>query len=168
MKATTGHSTLAGGGDPSNPDADLIRLGAELAGIVEAETAWPDDADDAMAAGALFERGSAIVEAILRHKARTLAGVQVKARALAWCAADDDLGADMFTPGNGEATTDLRLAGSIAGDLLAMGADGNGPCGEIGNTAGNGRMIDPPSVDACSCLARNACQAATASAPFSA
>ena len=128
MQPIPDHSTQTGNGGPTNPDAEMLRLGIELAAVVEAENALPDDVDEAEAAGAeaIIQRGSAIVAAILRHKAHTLAGVQVKARALAWCATDDELGEELFMSGSGHLTTDLRLAGSIAGDLLAMAP--SGPC----------------------------------------
>lgn len=102
MPSTTSPLTASPlhGGDTTNPDAELLRLGEEL----DADTASGD-------------RHPTIVAAILRHKAHTLAGAQVKARASAWCTAEGVSGSEL--PG---CTADQQLAGSIADDLLAMEA----------------------------------------------
>lgn len=60
-----------------------------------------------------------IVKRIEQAQASTIAGLRVKAMALAWCYAGDDAELDEF-PGVG--STDLRLARSILRDLAVLNA----------------------------------------------
>ena len=69
---------------------------------------------------AAVDKSSAIVDRIVEEPARTLDGLRIKARALAWCHSGEveSLGIDE------NPTTDIRVADSIIRDLLspALGA----------------------------------------------
>lgn len=101
---------------PEPPDADLITLGADLT------TAWTRfselDRDDAQpeAADLAYAEASAVAKAIAAFRATTLAGLLVKARAIAWFHLGDTFGEGSL----GVETSDLWLARTIVGDLLAM------------------------------------------------
>jgi len=93
-----------------------MQLGTEF------ESAWSDErklnrnprATDA-AHEKSYARVSRIVRLIERTPAHTLAGLRVKARAVAWCHAGVDTISLARNP-----TTDVRLAQSIVRDLIAL------------------------------------------------
>jgi hypothetical protein len=116
----------------ASPDAALIRLGADL------ETEWkrqcayftanpyPDTDDEINAA---IEPCHDLVGRIEQAKARTLAGLQVKALAVAWCCDDMGRGIDgiaQFEPMElfDLKTSNERIGWSIVQDLLRMGRAG--------------------------------------------
>jgi len=89
-------------------DTHLIALGIML------ERAWAEERASGGSEDAI-DTASAIADLILRIQAKTLSGVIVKARAVAWCYGDEEVA---FT---GVArTTDMQLAESIVLDLLCM------------------------------------------------
>lgn len=100
---------------PEPPDADLITLGADLT------AAWTrfsslDEGAQAEAADLAYAEASTVAKAIAAVSATTLAGLLVKAKAIAWFHAGDTFGEGSL----GVETSDLRLARTIVGDLLAM------------------------------------------------
>jgi hypothetical protein len=112
----------ASAGKPHHPDAELLRLGQELerawaeeraviAATADSYTHEADEYTDAMAAIT-----SAIVERVEAIRALTIDGLFVKARAIQWCRDSDAFERDEYEGG----TTDVRLACSIADDLMLM------------------------------------------------
>jgi len=112
-----GSSVASGMASELHPDAQLIRLGAEF------EKAWEREkvavlADDDEAVNQACDRTGLIVGQIECRAASTFEGLWVKARAVSWCHNEEPLGPDSLTE---EPTTDIRLAGTILRDILAMG-----------------------------------------------
>ncbi len=114
----------------SDADERLLRLGSQLEAAWaeqsrldrhflsgEAKAPEKDPAGDA-AADAAYNRTSRIVNRIEAAQARTIAGLRVKARAIAWCHHGERPVDLMERP-----TTDVRLAQSIIADLLASSAE---------------------------------------------
>jgi hypothetical protein len=110
---------------PAANDAALIRLGALFEDAWNAESlAWidygeldagaPGEAAAAEIAKRATERTSAIVAQIETTPARTLPGLLIKRRAIAWCVSDD-----RFTLEN---PTDMRLITSMLEDMTAIGS----------------------------------------------
>lgn len=103
-------------------DTELLRLGQEFERLWSAEDDLSlrllgdrsDAASDAIEAA--VNTTSAVVEKIAATKATTLLGLIVKARAFAWCHADDDVvtAEEMFGP---NVTTDVRIMVGIVDDL---------------------------------------------------
>jgi hypothetical protein len=110
----------------ASPDAELIRLGAELA------AAWAQEKPlwDAIGSSAEVEApevlwseaeaasgvSSEIVDKIEGLRAHTLAGLQVKVAALSWTHNGEEFDSEFF----GGDTTDNRLAAQIMRDLQAL------------------------------------------------
>ncbi len=119
MAATAGLAAAPALGVASelHPDAQLIGLGAEF------EKAWEREkvavlAGDNAAVSQACDRTGLIVEQIERRAATTFEGLWVKARAVSWCHCEEPLGPDSLTD---EPTADIRLAGTILRDILAIG-----------------------------------------------
>lgn len=98
---------------PEPPDTDLITLGADLT------TAWTRFSELEKDGGgadsdAAWLRATGAARLIATVRATTLAGLLVKARAIAWLH-----GGDADEPTDDE-PTDQRIARTIVGDLLAM------------------------------------------------
>jgi hypothetical protein len=105
----------------SHPDRELLSLGREF------EAAWAEE--EALAAAhklldqepvpdpweGAYHATQAIVERIQTIPAHTLAGLKVKARAVQWCYAGDEI---YLTDAQ---TTDVRLAQDIIADLVRIG-----------------------------------------------
>jgi len=101
----------------AHPDAELVRLGAELEAAwarqdAAAELAKTDDELEE-----LMRPAEEAVERIEHLPAYTLAGLLVKARAISWCNCGEEIDPDRFCPFQG-AATDGRIAASIVRDLL--------------------------------------------------
>jgi hypothetical protein len=97
------------------PDKALIELGAQLDKAWRAERqAIASNAPDRQVE-ATYRRCGAIVQKIKRARASSIAGLRVKARAVAWCHSGRTR-RNLFRG----STTDLQVAGSIVSDLLAM------------------------------------------------
>jgi hypothetical protein len=98
---------------PCNPDTILIGLGHELRAAWDSERAICDGRecsnDEADSAASL---PMAVVQRILRERAMTLAGIQVKVTAISWCWGGV---IDFDTE-----TTDMELVQSMINDLLAI------------------------------------------------
>ena len=105
-------------------DAELLRLGREfeaawsheiavLARLKGVDTPAGDEEFDAA-----IDAVSAIVDRIEVIPATSLAGLQVKARAISWCHSGEPLEAEAFSD---QQTTNVRIAASLVNDLLAMG-----------------------------------------------
>lgn len=98
-------------------DRKLLALGAEL------ERAWSEerrlinsDATDAQLERACG-RCSKLVRRIELARAKSIAGLRVKARAVAWCHSGKTR-RNLFMG----STADIRIAGSIVADLLDLAA----------------------------------------------
>lgn len=102
-----------------NPDAELLRLGAEFERLwqIERSKLLPMNSDDSdwEPWDAAFEQTKVVADKIAVTSATSLAGFRVKARAFLWCHQGDD---EFDREGFGSAT-DERLAAGIIGDLLA-------------------------------------------------
>jgi hypothetical protein len=90
-----------------NDDRALIQLGEKL------EQAWSHQLRRDNEAA--YVRVAEIVRKIASTPARSLEGMRIKARAIAWCHAGE---APIFLTEN--PTTDVRIAESIVADLLAI------------------------------------------------
>ena len=99
------------------PDAMLIRLGAELAAATENETRVLNSSAKDVDYYAAHDRTSAVVTRIIATKATTIRGLKVKAKAILWCHSDDVIDATSFSD---DPTTDIRVVTSIVQDLLAV------------------------------------------------
>lgn len=114
---------LAGGGaavakvPAPNPDAELLRLGAELEAAWAGQDAAAELAETDEELGVVMDRAGRFVARIEHLPAYTLAGLIVKARAISWCNSGYEIDPDRFCPYPG-ATTDGRIAASIVRDLL--------------------------------------------------
>jgi hypothetical protein len=114
----------------TNPDATLLRLGAELDTAYAAENeAWTaaGDVDDDhpmhVLADKLGEVTGGIVDLIEAERAATLAGLLVKTRAVRWCRTGDAAGPEIFGRYpwiNRSLATDERLIISLMADLYTM------------------------------------------------
>ena len=114
-----------------HPDAELLRMGAELETEWARQTAFFENTHDATDEDAMEAMAPSrnSVQSIQDAKACTLAGLQVKALAIAWCCDDRERGIDGIAQFEPEdlfdlATTDERIAWSIVQDLLRMGRMG--------------------------------------------
>lgn len=108
----TGPIALANGSD-AHTDTRLVQLGRELEASWAAEKAvCAIEPIDEAACDAAIECTSAIVDQIKRCAARTMAGLRVKAQAIAWCHGG--------APHIENETTDLQLAQTIVEDLLRV------------------------------------------------
>ena len=106
----------------SNPDAELLRLGAKMtvAGAHH-DAILPTQSDEELDAAHAI--ASCLLEEIEDTPARTLDGLLVKAEALAWCRDGAECDPEAFHSWpHGNAATDARLAASIMRDLAAMQA----------------------------------------------
>lgn len=105
---------------PEHPDAALLELGRELDAAWAAERVARDDDSDpeGVLGDAAADVSAAVAHRIEKVPARTLDGLLVKARAVAWCVCGDE-----FTPEE-DATTDLRLAHGIVEDLRRIAGEG--------------------------------------------
>jgi len=107
-----------------SPDAELIRLGAELDAAWAAEAPFAErmEALDTVEADEAWEaalgRTSDIAGKIAEATATTLAGLMVKARACSWCRDGEPFTDTTFDE---QGTTDVSLAAGVMRDLLAMG-----------------------------------------------
>jgi hypothetical protein len=121
------HGTIVG--IPAD-DAELIRLGALFEDAWNVESlAWIDYEE--LAAGApgeravaeiaerAFGRTSAIVDQIEAIPARTLPGLLVKRRALAWCVSGETFTIEDLDC-NASPTTDMRLIVGMLADMTAI------------------------------------------------
>ncbi len=119
------------------PDADLLRLGAQLLDAILVETAaWavvgnlqPDVDDDwpeHVEAQAQMAVVGEIAERIGAIQAPSLAGVLVKVRAVVWCRCGDAFDPVNLEPGlgNGPPSTHAQILVSMLTDLEAMGRAG--------------------------------------------
>ena len=114
----------------ANPDATLLRLGAELdAAFVAENKAWEaaggvdDDHPLNILANQLGLASSGIVKQIEAEHALTLEGLLVKTRALRWCRTGDAAGPEIFGQydwNNKALATDERLVVILMADLYAM------------------------------------------------
>lgn len=80
-----------------NPDAELLRLGAELEPIIrerDAALCWPKEAEEEFDWCELMERLEPLANEIISRKAQTVAGLAVQARAMAVYAFHHDDEAD--------------------------------------------------------------------------
>lgn len=117
LATTAVFSALTVPADAASGDRELVRLGVELEAAWTAERALDaslDVGDDAF--GVVMGRTRDIVHQIEVIPATSLAGLQVKARAILWCHSGEPIASDAF---NDQETTDIRLAASIVRDLLA-------------------------------------------------
>jgi len=104
-----------------HPDADLIQMGAELrqanAELEAFDAAHPEEDLDAAMVPCY-----AVIQRIRAATAHTLAGLQVKAMAVAWCNGTD---LDTLDPAaldcSDSTPTDEQVMATIVRDLLAMG-----------------------------------------------
>jgi hypothetical protein len=98
----------------ASPDAELIALGERLRVAYEAERAASERgcSDDEL--DAAMDACSKVVESIIDIPATTLAGLRVKAFAVAWCCNDEPFGGF-------DDTTDRRVIESLLEDIRAMG-----------------------------------------------
>lgn len=111
---------------PLHTDAELLRLGAELdEALARQNAAWAASAGELNDEGPLtlkshaaFDECGGIVDRIELVTATTLAGLLVKAKALAWCRSDDPMTAETF---GDHPTTDVRITASILADLRRLG-----------------------------------------------
>ncbi|MGE8126596.1 hypothetical protein ACQKQD_06420 [Methylobacterium sp. NPDC080182] len=101
---------------PEPPDADLITLGADLTAAWTRFSELESADGEAPAVDAAYADASAAAKAIAALRATTLAGLLIKARAIAWYHLGETLGEGSL----GDETSDVRLARTIVGDLLAM------------------------------------------------
>lgn len=108
-----------------HPDAELLRLGAELDAVWKKEqAAWDivkrDDLEDDdptfVLARQLQDVSGPIVSQIGHLTATTLDGLCVKARAVSWCHCGDEIHLGDVPA----SSIDVRLAQSIINELLAM------------------------------------------------
>lgn len=107
------------GAAESQADQRLLDLGREFEALYRAENAAkPKDRmhGDWTAWDAAYERTSKVVHRILRLRARSFAGVRVKARAVDWCHSGG------FRSFDGT-TTDMKLADQIVRDLLRLAVE---------------------------------------------
>jgi hypothetical protein len=95
-------------------DAPLIALGEKLIVAWDEEKKYlgADEGNDDLYEAA-YHVSQSIVHEIEKHRAYTIAGLQVKSLAVAWCYGTDEVGAD-------DSTTDVRLSSSIVRDLLSF------------------------------------------------
>ena len=100
-----------------HPDAELIRLGAELEAAWARQDAAAELAKTDEELEELMRPAEEAVERIEHLPAYTLAGLLVKARAVSWCNCGEEIDPDRFCPFQG-AATDGRIAASIVRDLL--------------------------------------------------
>lgn len=112
-----------------HPDAELLRLGAELDAVWKKErAAWDSidqsNQDDIDAKRGLAEQhykeASSVVSQIWQLPATTLEGLRTKAMAVAWCH-----GSDEVKLCSGDSHSDLGFADAIVKDLLAIPLDGS-------------------------------------------
>jgi len=97
----------------SASDAYLLSLGCALELARQAEVALPQDCPEEQS-DAAFLKCRLLVHQILNEKARSLAGILVKAKAVGWCRGDEDFDLKEFI------TTDEKIAVSVINDLMAM------------------------------------------------
>lgn len=97
-------------------DATLIALGVQFDAIVSALDSAIEEGDHFNALNTLLPRFDAIEAAILAAQAKTIRGLQIKARAAHWALLGDlELAA--------QTTTDQRMSLSILRDLVEGGTD---------------------------------------------
>jgi hypothetical protein len=109
---------------PLHPDAELLRLGAEL------EAAWGRENAHFDAGLATTDEGIEAAMAPCRDlvnqiellPARTLEGLRVKARSVQWCCNEGSDDPNYFGSLDDWETTDIRISSSIIRDLLALGS----------------------------------------------
>jgi hypothetical protein len=119
----TAAGTMAASASSRHSDAELLRLGAELEHAWAAEEAAylrnaRPEFDQAIEDEnqAYFDAAHRIAHQIIEVRATTFDGLFVKASALAWVRREEEFDPEDFE----DKTTDLRLAGSIANDLMLM------------------------------------------------
>ena len=104
----------------SQPDAELIELGRQLAAEWAKMDAWdatsPHGVTDEELA-AMMAPGHLLVDRIEHMQAHTHEGLLVKAQAVSWCNSGEEIDPDRFCPYPG-AATDGRIAASIVRNLL--------------------------------------------------
>ena len=124
---------IAARAEASNPDAELLRLGASFRAARPAElAAWEhadgendDDGPLTKQASALSSEIAAVVDRIARLRATTLPGLLVKMLALDWLACGDPVTPDLFWhPFKGPPAEDEMLILSIMSDLEALAGTG--------------------------------------------
>jgi hypothetical protein len=97
----------------SSPDAHLLTLRSALLDAWEAERRLYAEGDERWTEAA--DRGAALARQMVELRAFTLAGLQAKAIAVAYCQTGDDETEIIL---DDQQTTDVRLAQSILKDLL--------------------------------------------------
>ncbi|MBB3936583.1 hypothetical protein [Aureimonas phyllosphaerae] len=99
---------------PPQPDAELMSLGVAL------DAAWASQDAIEETGGAGFDEAYAAALAVAGRiealPATTLAGLQVKARVVAWCHGGEPIPTDDTVDGR---TTDMRMVAALLRDLLA-------------------------------------------------
>lgn len=101
----------------ASPDAHLLTMRSALLDAWDEEIAASSTGCDE-AAEAITLRAGAIARQMIEQRACTLAGLQAKAIAVAYCQSGDGEGAIIL---DDQQTTDVRLAQSILKDLLGQG-----------------------------------------------
>lgn len=106
-------------------DSELLRLGDQLRLTWDAEKhigaacELSPTLDAGKQRDAAYEECSRIARKIAELPAKTLAGLRVKAFAVSWCFGEDPITAEEL--GDGQTSTDIRIAASIINDLLETG-----------------------------------------------